>query len=331
MKIRICLLIILMGLLYPGYISSQESPYVFRQIGVVEGLPDNYVKSVFPIPDGRIGVRSTVLLSLYDGANYSNFPFNIHGEYSIAYNHIIPEQFIDADKRLWMKERKSLRVFDLTTEQYIYNVDSLFQQFGLKDKVADLIIDSEKHCWFLTPGSSVYMYDAETKSIEQVCRNDEFMEYYGGLLGVESHGKYSWMVHQKGAIRCYDLEKKRFVHQLDFLKDQLKPDDRVVLKILDNGDFWLMWDRGVGYYDVYNKKWNQFSGIQLGHYSWFTSMDVDKGGNAWVGTVIDGFYVIDMHNFSVTRTLDIPLLSGNTVRNGIQSIYCDRENNSVWI
>lgn len=47
MKIRICLLIILMGLLYPGYISSQESPYVFRQIGVVEGLPDNYVKSVF--------------------------------------------------------------------------------------------------------------------------------------------------------------------------------------------------------------------------------------------------------------------------------------------
>ncbi len=50
MKIRICLLIILMGLLYPGYISSQESPYVFRQIGVVEGLPDNYVKSVFPIP-----------------------------------------------------------------------------------------------------------------------------------------------------------------------------------------------------------------------------------------------------------------------------------------
>ena len=116
MKIRICILIIIWGILYPEYLSSQESPYVFRQIGVVEGLPDNYVKSVFPISDGRIGVRSTVLLSLYDGANYSNFPFNIHGEYPIVYNHIIPEQYIDTDKRLWMKERKSLRVFDLTTE-----------------------------------------------------------------------------------------------------------------------------------------------------------------------------------------------------------------------
>ena len=86
-----------------------------------------------------------------------------------------------------------------------------------------------KHCWFLTPGSSVlYVRLQRQNQFEQVCRNDEFMEYYGGLLGVESHGKYSWMVHQKGAIRCYDLEKKRFVHQLDFLKDQLKPDDRVV-------------------------------------------------------------------------------------------------------
>ena len=178
MKIRICILIIIWGILYPEYLSSQESPYVFRQIGVVEGLPDNYVKSVFPIPDGRIGVRSTVLLSLYDGANYSNFPFNIHGEYPIVYNHIIPEQYIDTDKRLWMKERKSLRVFDLTTEQYIYNVDSLFLQFGLKDRVEDLIIDSEKRYWFLTPGSSVYTYDTETKSAELVCRNDEFMEYY---------------------------------------------------------------------------------------------------------------------------------------------------------
>ena len=331
MKIRICILIIIWGILYPEYLSSQESPYVFRQIGVVEGLPDNYVKSVFPISDGRIGVRSTVLLSLYDGANYSNFPFNIHGEYPIVYNHIIPEQYIDTDKRLWMKERKSLRVFDLTTEQYIYNVDSLFLQFGLKDRVEDLIIDSEKRYWFLTPGSSVYTYDTETKSAELVCRNDEFMEYYGGLLGIESHGNYSWMVHQKGAIRCYDWEKKRFIQELDFLKGQLKPDDRVVLRILDNGDFWLMWDRGIGYYDVYNKKWNPISSIRLGHYSWFTSMDVDKGGNAWVGTVIDGFYVIDMHNFSVTHTLDIPLLSGNRVRNAVQSIYCDHENNSVWM
>ena len=332
MKTRIYLFVILLiGFLFANHLHSQESPYVFRYIGVTDGLPDNYVKSVFPLPDGRIGIRTTVLLSLYDGSNYSNFPFNLRGEYPISYNHIIPEQYVDADKRLWMKERGALRVFDLTTEQYIYNVDSLLLQFGIKERIADVFIDSEKHYWFLTPASFVYMYDGETDTLELICRKDEFIEYYGGLLGVESHGKFSWMVHQKGVMRCYDHEKKRFVKQVDFLEGQLKPDDRVILKILDNGDFWVMWDRGVGYYDVFNKKWNQISNIQLGHYSWFTSMDVDKGGNAWVGTVLDGFYVIDMHNFSVNSIIDIPLLSGKTIRNGIHSIYCDKENNAVWI
>ena len=107
-------------------------------------------------------------------------------------------------------------------------------------------------------------------------------------------------------------DKLSFVKQINFLEGQLKPDDRVILKILGNGDFWAMWDRGVGYYDVYNNKWNQISDIQLGHYSWFTSMDIDKGGNAWVGTVQDGIYTIDMHNFSVTHTYDLPLLSLNS-------------------
>lgn len=323
--------LLLIGLLFPEHIRSQESPYIFRHIGVNEGLPDNYVKSVFPLPDGRIGIRSTVLLSLYDGTNCSDYLFNLRGEYPISYNHIIPEQYMDADKRLWMKERRGLRVFDLTTEQYIYNIDSLFQQFGLKEQVADMFVDAEERCWFLTAGSSIYMYDSEPGTLELVGRNDEFMEYYGGLLGVESNGKYSWMVHQKGIIRCYDQEKKRFVKQVDFLEGQLKPDDRIILKILGNGDFWLMWDRGIGYYDVFNKKWNPISSIRLGHYSWFTSMDVDKGGNAWVGTVNDGFYVIDMHNFSVHQSLDIPLLSGKFIRNGIQSIYCDPESDAVWM
>lgn len=330
MRTRIYLLFFVIGLLIPNSY-SKEIPYVFRHIGVTEGLPDNYVKSVFPLPDGRIGIRSTVLLSLYDGTNYSNFPFNLRGEYPISYNHIIPEQYIDADKRLWMKERGGLRVFDLNTEQYIYNVDSLLLQFGLKEKISDLFIDSEKHIWFLTSTSSVYMYDKETVSLDLICRNDEFIEYNGGLLGVESNGNYSWMVHQRGVIRCYDLEKKRFVNQVNFLENQLKPDDRVIMKILTNGDFWVMWDRGVGYYDVYNRKWNLISDIKLGHYSWFTSMDVDKGGNAWVGTVQDGFYVIDMHSFLVNRILDIPLLSGKTLQNGIQSIYCDHTNNAIWI
>ena len=330
MKTRIYFLFLIFGLLILDC-HSQETPYVFRHIGVTEGLPDNYVKSVFPLPDGRIGIRSTVLLSLYDGANYANFPFTLREEYPISYNHIIPEQYIDIDKRLWMKERGILRVFDLTTEQYIYNVDSLLLQFGIREKVTNMFVDSEKQSWFLTSGSAVYMHGSKQNASELICQNDECVKFYGGLLAVESYENHSWMVHQKGVIRCYDQVKKRFVKQVDFLEEQLKPDDHVILKILGNGDLWVMWDRGIGYYDLYNDKWNLISDIQLQHDSWFTSMDVDKGGNAWIGTVRDGIYVIDNHNFSIVHIRNFPLLGGKTLENGIQSIYCDWGNNAVWI
>lgn len=331
MKTRIYLLATLLGIVFLSNIYAQESSYVFRHIGVTEGLPDNYVKSIFPLPDGRIGIRTTAVLSLYDGANYANFPFTLREEYPISYNHIIPEQYIDTHKRLWMKERGILRVFDLTTEKYIANVDSLLLHFGIKEKVADVFLDAEKQCWFLTSDALVYRYDSEKETPEQICRKEEYMEDYGALMGVETHGNCSWLIHQKGIIRCYDREKKRFVRQMNFLEGKLKRDDRVILKILGNGDFWVMWDRGVGYYDVYNNKWNRITDIRLSPYSWFTCMDVDKGGNAWVGTVQEGIYTIDMHNFSVARTHDLLLLSGKIVQNGIQSIYCDGESNAVWI
>lgn len=315
-----------------GNAYARESPYVFRHIDITAGLSDNYVKGVFPLPDGRIGIRSTLLLSLFGGVGYADFPFTFREEYPIAYNHMIPDQYVDSEQRVWMKERGVLRVFDLTTEQYVVDVDSLLLQFGLKEKVKDMFADSEGRCWFLTDeSSSTYRYDGKEKTLELICPHDEFMEYYGRLLGVESRGDYSWMAHQRGVICCYDQRKKRFVKELDFLKDQLRPDDRVVMKILDNGDFWVMWDRGIGYYNVYNDQWNPISDIRLGHYSWFTSMDVDKGGNAWVGTVYDGVYTVDMHNFSVNHLPELPLLSGKTVQSGIQSIYCNREDGSVWI
>lgn len=71
MKARI-LFTILLSLLITNRIYSQETSYIFRHIGVTEGLPDNYIGSVFSLPDGRMGIRN-VLLTMYDGANFTNF------------------------------------------------------------------------------------------------------------------------------------------------------------------------------------------------------------------------------------------------------------------
>lgn len=86
-----------------------------------------------------------------------------------------------------------------------------------------MFIDSEQHYWFVTPQSSVYMYDERKRKLKLICARDEFIEYYGTLQNVESKGNCVWMIHEKGVIRCYDTELGRFIRQEDFLIGKMNP------------------------------------------------------------------------------------------------------------
>lgn len=331
MKAPHILLVLLFSVLCSVKLNAEQSPYIFRHIGVTDGLPDNYVKSVFEIPDGRLGVRTTVLLSLYDGNQFTSFPYNSRSRYPIAYHHAVPEQYIDVHNRLWMKERGGLHVFDLTTERYIANVDSLLQDFGLTAKVSDMFIDSEQHYWFVTPQSSVYMYDEKKRKLELICARNEFIEYYGTLQNVESKGNCVWMIHEKGVIRCYDTELGRFIRQEDFLIGKMNPGDRAVIKMLDNGDYWLMWDWGIGYYSSQGKRWQEVFTTPRDNYTILTSICVDKEGNACVGGVSQGMYRIMRHNLSVAQIKDFPLHTGGTIHNDIHSLFFDSKSGALWL
>lgn len=130
---------ILFMFLCSNFIGAQSvSEYTFRPIGVSQGLPDNYVKTVFGLPDGRLGVRTTILLSLYDGHNFKNFSL-LGGEvYSLEYICQIPTQYIDRSDRLWIKDRDHLQVFDLNTEKFISPAE-VFRSLGVNDKVSDFL------------------------------------------------------------------------------------------------------------------------------------------------------------------------------------------------
>lgn len=331
MKTRSILCTVLLTILPLLYVGAQQASYIFRHIGVANGLPDNYVKSIFRIPDGRIGIRTTVLLNLYDGSRFASFPYDFRSNYSIDYNHVIPRQYVDAENRIWMKERGLLRVFDLTTERYISNIDSLLFQFGMKEKICDMFIDSEHRYWFVTYGKSVYIYTPADCKLKLVCRNDDFTKYNGTLREVASFGDLCWMVHQKGMIRCYDLKQNKFIRQEDFLAGKMKSEDQAILEVLDNGDYWLMWDRGIGYYDSHTHTWTKVSAIQLDDYTMFTSMAADNDGNVCVGSVSKGLYCIQRDSYAITHLKEIPLLAGGALQNDIHNIFFDKQNGGLWI
>ena len=304
-------------------------PVKFRHIGISEGLPDNYVKNVFGLPDGRLGVRTTELLSLYDGKNFVSFPLWKSEPYPVAQRASIPVQYIDAKKRLWLKERGGLRIFNLDTECFM-RADTIFRRWGLDD-VSNLFVDSEKLVWVTDAAGRIYLLDSADERVRVVCDVSDFLKKNGPLLTVASKGAYSWMVHESGVMRCYDHRTGKFVRQENFLQGRLAKGAQVLVCMLDNGDFWLVWNYGGGFYSNAVNTWTELP-LSAEHFEEIAALDVDRSGSAWIGTSGQGIYIVDRHTLMICRVNSFNAdLRELNVRGGVHSIYCDNYSGTVWI
>ena len=303
--------------------------FPFRHIGIRDGLPDNYVKNVFGLPDGRLGVRTTSLLSFYDGKNFINYPLWKAPVYGIDQESVIPLQYMDADGRIWLKEKGNLKIFDLDKGEFI-QPDTLLAGWGIKEKISNVFIDSNLHAWLVTASQRVLLYDTKNHQLQTIGEDRHFLNGNGTLMVVESYGNVSWMLHESGLLRAYDRNQKKFIRQETFLQNRLKGDQQVLIRMLDSGDFWIAWNEGAGFYMCATHEWKEVD-LQSSEYICINSCDVDLSGNLFIGTTGHGVYFIDKYNFSVTSS--DPL--GNSLKRpnltNVHSVYVDKKSGTFWV
>lgn len=306
-----------------------QGNYAFRHITAVNGLPDNQIEGLFFTPDGRLGIRTTALISLFDGNKYQSLPYNAHHLYYWAYGNIPLCQYIDVQDRVWIKDRSVLRVLDLKSECYIENIDSLVHSFGIKQRLANMFIDDDKHYWFITDDNSLYLYDGDHLNAMPV---DDVMDTdYGHVIGLNSAGNYCWMVYSNGYLCCWDIVRKKIIREESLFVGRIKSEERVIIRTLSDGSFWMAWDNGVAYYDETLHQWVELDDLRLDARDMFTALDTDAFGNAWVGTGKSGVYIINKEDFSVSRYPAIPLIDGTSIHNDITNIAINQEKGDVWI
>lgn len=303
--------------------------FPFRHIGIRDGLPDNYVKNVFGIPDGRLGVRTTSLLSFYDGKNFTNYPLWKAPVYGIDQESVIPLQYLDADGRIWLKEKGNLKIFDLDKGEFI-QPDTLLAGWGVKEKISNVFIDSSLHVWLVTASQRVLLYDTKNHQLQTIGEDRHFLNGNGTLMAVESYGNVSWMLHESGLLRAYDRNQKKFIRQETFLLNRLKSDQQVLIRMLDSGDFWIAWNEGAGFYMCATHEWKEVD-LQSSEYICINSCDVDLSGSLFIGTTGHGVYFIDKYNFSVMSS--DPL--GNSLKRpnltNVHSVYVDKKSGTFWV
>ena len=297
--------------------------YLFRLIDTSAGLPDNEVKALFWTPDGQLGVRTSSSLSLYDGCLFRSISPSGDEAYATNYVSALTTAYIDAYQRVWMKELGQILVFDLTRENYIKDVRSLFAGMGVTDRVSNLFIDAAHDYWIVTARGKLLHIDhsqlSKGGSQTEACRKVNVR--IRGLRDICLWKGCYWMVYNDGWIIGVNAKTLREVARQRLWTQPMQQRDFVELRA-GSGHLWVMWNHGVASLASPHSQWQQ-------RYADSThacvTMAVADDGTAYVGVRQAGLLLISPDGSTALQG-GFPLTVGGTLDDDIQALAYNKGN-----
>ncbi len=318
------LFLILLVLFVSNLMASAQ--YSFRLINASQGLPDDEVKALFWTPDGRLCVRTSSSLSFFDGCTFRSVPPMGDEAYTADYVSALSTVYVDARQRVWIKELGKFLVFDLTRDAYVRDVRGLLASMGIREKVRDFFIDSEKDLWFVTASGKMLMVKVskmkETSKIgeaEMQCQQMKIRTR--GVRDVCSFGGNHWFLYSDGWVIGMNASLNRIISSERVWKGEVPVRD--FMQFAQNQhQLWLMWNHGVASYLPKEKRWQQQYSDE---FHTFTTLAVSSDGKVFLGVRQLGLVTIEP-NGKQSLQASFPIMNGALVADDIQSIAYERGN-----
>ena len=330
---RIGIILLLLLLIYNPEIYPQ---YVFRHLDIADGLSDNQIRNITLAPDGRMAVRTMTLLNIYNGATFEPIYQDRRKDYKWNFNRFLKERYVfkdycDINGRIWMKAPDYLSLFDLNNNRFVYDIAGELKSFGIDRKIKNMFIDDSKNYWFLTEDNTFLLYDISKKELVTVDDGgDAFVQQYGIPYELAQYKNLYWIMYSGGLLRCWDSSSREFIMQdTSFTGKISDASNFLCIHPTATGDLWLMYNNAVSFYNRTDRTWKEIATIK-GSSNFFTCLDLDKDGNAWVGTSWSGLRKIDAQTYEVEIISGLKLNNGGILENDIECVFVD-DDNGLWV
>ena len=310
-------------------IAFAQEHYVFSPIDINDGLSGNKVRCISQLSDGRMVIVTEGLINLYDGTSFHYLHYNdetvFHLTAYFGYHH----PYVDDENRLWIKDYQKLMMFDLKKENFVPNLDSLFQTEGVHSPVADFFMDSNRNLWYLTNDDELLYRSSETKTASVFISDFSHLTNQDKLYDLAVYETRVFLFFQSGMMICFDLNtKKELYRENPFTMEGKGLYERTSLVVAHKQFLYQIRNGSSGIllrYDVENRKWKT---ILKQDYT-FNTLSVDLKGNLWVSSSHGLWYV----NNDLQEEYYIPelhLVDGRVFRTEISTQYSDNQG-GFWI
>lgn len=191
----------------------REKEFLFQTIDTENGLPENQVRSLFQLKDGRMLLITEGTFTLYNGGMFKPLHF-----LPSDFMNVIPpyvNYMQEVEGKVWIRSGNRLSILDLEKEQLVGNPEQYIQrETGIKEKIIDAFFDNQHYIWIFTASDKLYYYSIKEKKLTPVVHQFQSTAFEA----VRMHGSI-YLILVDGTMVCLD-EKSLHIQSTTLLTEK---------------------------------------------------------------------------------------------------------------
>jgi hypothetical protein len=268
------------------------------------------------------------LVNIYDGASFRYMHYDEQKAYSLNKYSGFHRAYVDSENRLWLKNQYKLLLFDIRTELFISNVDSVFAKQGVKKHIANLFVDNDHHLWYVSQDDEL-LFQKNNKLSLFFNHVSDLSEPHDQLYDIVAHDNFLFLFYRSGFVLCFDINTRRELYRENPLKHENKQYTGTLM-VASYKQYLYQARNGnnVGLllrFNIITKQWERV--LETNY--WLNTLTVDGKGNCWISSFA-GLWTITP-NLKDKRLLSpLQLQDGKVFETEISTQYNDNSG-GLWV
>lgn len=304
---------------------------VFSPISSINGLSDNRVRTICQLADGRMVVITEGLVNIYDGTSFEYMHYNELQSYQLPHYAGYHRAYVDNQNRLWLKNQHKLMLFDIGTEQYVPNVDSVLRSLKIEKPIANFFMDTDFNLWLVGTNNELILHDGQTHETRIFIQNIRALNAseHDELYDVALRDKQLFLFFKSGEMVCYDKETARELYRENpFGKNEnpfastlmVAPHKQYLYQARDGNN------RGqLVRFNTLNRKWERILETDY----WLNTLTIDPEGTCWISSY-SGLWRIDENLRNKQLLSPLHLVDGRSFDSEISTQFNDNQG-GLWV
>ena len=310
--------------------TTAQRNYVFSPINSSDGLSDNRVRNICQLSDGRMVIITEGLVNIYDGANFHYIHYDDRKAYFLKDFSAWHRVYIDNNNNhLWLKVQHKLFLFDIRTELFVPNTDSVFTSQGIKNHVNNFFMDTEHSFWYVTEKDELIHRDnSQNKTNIFLTHVSKISRVNDQLYDIAVYKNQLFLFYKSGTMICFDMVTHKRLYIEDPFNGNNKYSSTLAVVQYKNYFYQVRNGNGIGLllrFNVRNRKWERVLETDY----WQNTLTIDDKGNCWISSLA-GLWVIDSNLQNKRLLSPLHLVDGRIFETEISTQYND-DRGGLWV